>query len=314
MSHVITETPTFDPAITVPDALDPGTLRAEDVEDIAQSLANRTQAMKVVTDVAAVKNAPNTFTAAQTFAAGLTASTAAVTGALTANGGITAADGKVEITANADVSGLLRANGGIGASDGSVEIVNTLVVNAYAFINQPHLYIASDVDIVYPAPGGATDQPQRLVQLDISRAQIAAGTPVYDYSDGCWHNPPAAGIARLEIPILLPRVTLQWSFQVIWASPSGAAANVAEVWRWVRDYAASGYNAQPVGTIEGISISQSSYGTTIGEAAVQSGPVITTTFDPQVERWAVIVKLLDGSNNRFYGLRLQFWDPGARNG
>jgi hypothetical protein len=69
MSHTLTETATFDPTIVVPDGGDSGANRAGDVELIAQRLANRSRALKAVTDQAAVKNLTNTFTQANTFTA-----------------------------------------------------------------------------------------------------------------------------------------------------------------------------------------------------------------------------------------------------
>jgi hypothetical protein len=68
MSHTLTEVATFDATIVVPDGGDSGANRAGDVELIAQRLANRSRALKAVTDNAAVKNASNTFTAANHFA------------------------------------------------------------------------------------------------------------------------------------------------------------------------------------------------------------------------------------------------------
>jgi hypothetical protein len=69
MSHTLTEVATFDATIVVPDGGDSGANRAGDVELIAQRLANRSRALKAVTDNAAVKNASNTFTQPNTFSA-----------------------------------------------------------------------------------------------------------------------------------------------------------------------------------------------------------------------------------------------------
>jgi len=67
MAHTIAETPSFDLDIVVPDGTDSRADAAEKVAAIAQKLANRTQSMKLVTDVAAKKNVTNTFTAPNTF-------------------------------------------------------------------------------------------------------------------------------------------------------------------------------------------------------------------------------------------------------
>jgi len=67
MAHTIAETPSFDLNIVVPDGTDSRADAAEKVAAIAQKLANRTQSMKLVTDVAAKKDVSNTFTAPNTF-------------------------------------------------------------------------------------------------------------------------------------------------------------------------------------------------------------------------------------------------------
>jgi hypothetical protein len=79
MSHTLTEVATFDPDIVVPDGGDSGANRAGDVELIAQRLANRSRALKAVTDNAAVKNAANTFTQANTFSANIVVNADVVT-------------------------------------------------------------------------------------------------------------------------------------------------------------------------------------------------------------------------------------------
>jgi hypothetical protein len=86
MSHTLTETATFDATIVVPDGSDSGANRAGDVELIAQRLANRSRALKAITDNAAVKNVANTFTASNTFTGGLTANAVTVTGDLDVDG------------------------------------------------------------------------------------------------------------------------------------------------------------------------------------------------------------------------------------
>ncbi len=66
MPKIIIETPSFDPAITVPEGIDSRVDAAETVESIAQHLGNRTQFLKGYTDHAALTNAPNTFQGALT--------------------------------------------------------------------------------------------------------------------------------------------------------------------------------------------------------------------------------------------------------
>lgn len=75
MAHTLTEVASFDPTVTVPDGTDSRANAAEVVQGIAQVLANRSRALKTVTDNAAVKNAANTFTQPNTFTALMTAQT-----------------------------------------------------------------------------------------------------------------------------------------------------------------------------------------------------------------------------------------------
>jgi len=317
MAHVITETPVFTPTVTVPDGTDSRVNAAEVVAAIAQSLANRTRSLKAVTDFAALRNAANTFTALNTFNAGLTANAATVTGALTVNGGIKATDGTLELTstviaaADVHVTGQLRVNGVLAANDGTINVISELHADDSVYVNVPHLFLAEAVDIVHPTFGGAL-QPLRLVQVDISRARISQGAPDYDYIAGMWVV-NTGGAARLEIPILIPRGTEQWSFQVMWSAAASGETNTAEVWHWTRDYSNLGPAMMADGVMEG-SVSESVYTAVPGEAVVNAGPVITSTFAPELERYAVVVRLAGGANNRLFGLRLQFWDPGPRNG
>lgn len=317
MSYILTETPTFDADIVVPQGTDSRVNAAEVVAAIGQKLANRTSNLQQITNVAARKNVANVFTAANAFNAGVTANTATVTGQLTVNGGIKATDGTLELTSTVmatgivNVAGQLRANGGLAASDGEIEVVSELHANGSVYVNVPHLFLAEVVDIVHHTFDGEL-QPQRLVQLDISRARITQGAPEYDDIAGMWAV-NSGGMARLEIPIIIPRGTAQWSFQVIWAAASAPQANTAEVWRWSRDYSAAGVAMQDDGVMEG-SVTQGTFTAVAGEGVVNAGPVITGAFAPQNERFAVIVQMPAGTNNRLFGLRLQFWDPGPRNG
>lgn len=280
MAHELVEVATFTPTVTVPDGTDSRSNAAEVVQGIAQALANRTRALKAVTDSAAVKNQPNTFTQANTFNA------------------------------------LLRANNGIGAADGSVEIVDSLKIaggvdiTGDCWVHTPHLWLEEGVDIVYSTISPHA-QPQRLVQLDISRARITSGNPQWDDFGGFWYTTGSA--SKLEVPIILPRSTAQWSFQVVWSCDGVSGSAVAEAWRWGRDYSLTGYNAQSDGDPLG-SVTLLDYSSTTGDGFVSSGPIVTEEVDPSNSRLAVIVSLPAGANNRLYGLRVQFWDPGARNG
>lgn len=69
MSHALTEADTFTATVVVPDGTDPGSGRTDDVELLAQSLANRTNNLNLH---AARKDVSNTFTADQTVTAKLT--------------------------------------------------------------------------------------------------------------------------------------------------------------------------------------------------------------------------------------------------
>ena len=336
MPKVLIETPQWVEQITVPELTDSMDDSATVVEALTQVLADRTRMFQGTANNAALKNAANTFTQLNTFSAGLSASTAQVTGALfangtltvsgdlSANGGIRAADGTLELEsptiaeASLTVKGRLQADNGIGATDGVIEVVDMASFASSAQFNAP-VYLAPAVDITY-GPTVAT-QPQRLVQVDISRARVVEATPLYSWQRGAWDNVGSTGgaLGVLEIPVLLPRGTVQWSYQVVWGGLADFTPNNAKVYKWTRNYAAVGVTAIPVGQQVGATLTQAPPFTTNVEAGgwegvVQSGPVITTTFDPSVERWAVVVTLGESGYNRLFGLRLQFWDIGARNG
>jgi hypothetical protein len=335
MAHTLTETPVFTPTITVPDPLDSGTTRAQDVAAIAQGLANRTQHAKAVTDVAAVKNAPNTFTALQTFNNGITTTTANITqgaavgtnlnvgGLLTVNGGIQASDLSLELKGDVSVAGRLNANGGIGAAGapgGVLAIEAPIAFNQAMQVNAPHLYLGAGVDVSHGSV--AANQPQRLVHVDISRARISGdGTsakPYWSSAEGYWDNIFSTAPAVLEIPIIIPRGTLQWSYQVIW----GGTGNTAQVAKIVRDYSTAAVQAVSGAVAVGSLLTQSTPtsdtpiggGVFLRNGIMNAGPVITEPNDPSVARWVVLVTLQNLSYCRLFGLRLQFWDPGPRNG
>lgn len=328
MAYVLAETPTFDPDIVVPEGTDSRVDAAEKVAALAQKLANRTRNLQGITNNAALKNAANVFTAANVFNAGLTANAAVVTGQLTVNGGIKATDGTLELTSTVNASGAVnvsgaltvtgvtnhtgqvRVNGGLAAADGEIEVVSELHANGSVYVNVPHLFLDEGVDIVHPTFDGAV-QPQRLVQLDISRATIVSGAAAWDDLGGFWYTSGSA--AKLEVPIILPRVTEQWSFQVLWSCDGVSGSATAEVWRWSHDYSLIGYQALSDGESLGLA-TLLTYSSTPGEGIVNAGPVITDAVDPANSRLAVIVRLPAGANNRLFGLRLQFWDPGPRNG
>jgi hypothetical protein len=71
MPKIIVETPSFDPAITVPEGIDSRADAADVVEALTQHLGNRTQFLKGVTDHAARVDTTNTFQQSQTLLAQL---------------------------------------------------------------------------------------------------------------------------------------------------------------------------------------------------------------------------------------------------
>lgn len=67
MAKVITEQATFDPEVVVPEGMDSRDHAAEDVESIAQRLANRTQYLKPLADGAMLRDVDNTLNGNNTF-------------------------------------------------------------------------------------------------------------------------------------------------------------------------------------------------------------------------------------------------------
>ena len=137
MPHVITETATFTPTVTVPDGTDTMVAAAETVAAIAQALANRSRFLKAVTDDAVTKTGNNTFTGTNTFNGATTLASVTVTGGAQINGNISASDGTVNVSGALAVSGAAQAgsltvtggaqiNGNISASDGTVNVTGNL--------------------------------------------------------------------------------------------------------------------------------------------------------------------------------------------
>lgn len=79
MAKILTEIPSFDPDITVPEGTDSRADAADVVEAMAQKLANRAQYLKGFTDSAALVDAANTFTQINTFTANIVANADVVT-------------------------------------------------------------------------------------------------------------------------------------------------------------------------------------------------------------------------------------------
>jgi len=79
MAKILTESPSFDPDITVPEGTDSRADAAEVVEALTQKLTNRSAFLKTYTDHAAQVNAPNTFTQLNTFTANIVAAADVVT-------------------------------------------------------------------------------------------------------------------------------------------------------------------------------------------------------------------------------------------
>jgi hypothetical protein len=300
MAKVIIETATFTPTITVPEGTDTRSHAAEDVEAIAQGLANRTQAIKAVTDNAARRDEVNTFALANTF-----------NGQVTANAGIRAADGTVEMLGALSVAGALHPDGGLSAS-GGVNVASTLNVNAGCWVNAPHLFLLDNVDIVHSS-SAPNVQPTRQVQLDISQAMLLTGNPDYTWQEGFWLNLFDVNSARLGIPFTLPRGTEQWSFDVIWSADDPGEPNTAEAWIWPRDYGVLGVYSPPTAFSLG-SVTQTSFDAGPNNAFIDSGPVVVWENSPPDHRMGIIVTLGNGHNNKLWGVRLKFWDPGPRNG
>jgi len=322
MAHVITEVATFTPTITVPDGTDTRVDAAEKVAAIAQALANRTRSMKAVTDFAALRNAANTFTAANTFSGAVTMA------AVTINGNITASDGTVNVSGGLAVSGLTQSasltvtgdaqiNGNISASDGTVNVTGNLATAGDASggtVSTPgNLRLTNNAGEVVYSSGTV---PLRAINIPLFTGySIQNGN--YDDLFDTWGLETGGMPAVIRFPVpTLARGSIAIGLDAVWRAHAVAAANSAKLrmnaqaaWATTAGTLVDPTDPEDLITLThaaGFSSTQCTY-----SALFLPAP---HTVNNAREAYFIDVTLLDGPNNRLFGLRAFFLDPGARNG
>jgi len=330
MAHTLTEVASFDPTVTVPDGTDSRANAAEVVQGIAQALANRTQYLKPRADDAAQLSAANTFTQANTFS-----STVTVTGTTTLNGAVTAADGTVNVTgglqatgaltggslsvsgaatlSSATVNGTTTLNGNLTASDGTLEVASAIA--ATGAISTDGNLILDDItkDVVYSPSSLAI----RYVNVPLSLGRQLTSNGSYDTAFDTWGLTLSGGPAKIRFPVCgVPRGAPAIGLEAVWRAHDVAAANVAAIivnaqaaWG-----AAGGALVTPTDPVTLVTLNH-----TTGFSATQC--TRSTLFIPEIHTvnnagvaYFIDVQLFDGPNNRLFGLRFYYLDPGARNG
>lgn len=292
MAHFLTESATFTAQVRVPDGTDPGTARAADVAFMAQSLANRTRALKVVTDVAAVKNAPNTFTAVNTFNASTTFAAVTASGlTISGSGVIAAADGTVNISGNATVAGAIT--GASVHTPGPIQIT------------------AAGGDIVL------TPTAIRWVNIPLHTGRGITANANYDTLFDTWGVTGVTGPATIRFPVHgFPRAAIAIAAEAVWRAHDVAAANSLTLFGNTQDAwsESSGVLSDPVDPASIFAATQAGgFSTT---QCTKSFTFVLMPYDVNNETTAfyVDVVLPDGPNNRLFALRYGYVDPGARNG
>jgi hypothetical protein len=286
MAHTITETPTFTPSITVPDGTDPPA-RAAAITLVAQGLGDRTQALKVVTDDAARKSAPNTFTQPNTFAA-VTAASLTVSGTTTVNGNVTAADGTVNVA------------GGFAAT-GAIATDNQLILTGGTH------------DVAYAS--GA--QPGRVINIPLCDGRLISANGSYDDLFDTWGVTTGAGAAIIRFPVRgVPRGAPSLSIFAVWRAHDVSAANSATLYMNAQAAWASSGGAlvDPTDPTILITVNQT-VGFSTTQCTFSAGFIPALhTVNNGAEAFYVDVTLPDGPHNRLFALAVFFTDPGARNG
>lgn len=198
------------------------------------------------------------------------------------------------------------------ARTGGPIIVNaSAAINGALMVNDAHLYLDADVDIVHPGP--AASQPTRYVCLDISRGKQWTGSlGTYEDGNGRWVTTPSGGTATVEFPLEVHRATLRVYVHVVWEAQTLGEENKITLIRWPREFI-TGVSLTPPGPWEAI-------GTALVQGSMPSAAAACETkywdydFDPTLERYAFVLEMADGTRNRVYAVRYGFADPGPRNG
>jgi cytoskeletal protein CcmA (bactofilin family) len=328
MPHVITETATFTPTVSVPDGTDTMVAAAETVAAIAQALANRSRFLKAVTDDAVTKTGNNTFTGTNTFNGATTLASVTVTGGAQINGNISASDGTVNVSGGLAVSGAAQAgslavtggaqiNGNISASDGTVNVTGNLATAGDAsgatLTSAGNVRLSSNAgDVVYTSGS----PPLRAVNIPLFTGKdISNGT--YDDLFDTWGvavgGSPA--VIRFAVPPV-PRGSTAIGLEAVWRAHDVAAANAAtlrmnaqEAWGTTAGDLVDPTDPEDLLTVTqvaGFSTTQCTFSTVFLPAL--------HTVNNAAEAFFIDVTLMDGPNNRLFGLRAFFLDPGARNG
>ena len=283
MAHFLTETATFTAQVRVPDGTDPGTARAADVAFMAQALANRTRALKVVTDQAAVKNASNTFTGTNSFAA-VNATSLVVSGTTTLNGTVNAADGTINVTGNVALTAQL-STANILLTDANSEIV--LGAGVIRYVNIPlcdglALNSNADYDEVFDMwrVTAATGAPTIRFQVrGVPRGAAAIGAEAVWIGDSGTPN----------------SVTIRYNQQAAWAAAAGALV------------------APTLPTTLSTLTQSDGFSTTQCTKTVVFIPDLLTIDNSRQAFW-LDVELGNSIDNRLHAVRFLYLDPGPRNG
>ena len=323
MAHVITETPTFTATITVPDGTDTMVDAAEKVAAIAQGLGDRCQYLKARADDAAQRGSANTFTAANTFSAATTMA------AVQINGNISASDGTVNVSGNLAVAsavqsgslavtGAAQINGNISASDGTVNVTGNLAtagdVSGSSLTTSGDVILSNNAkDVVY----SSSSLPLRPVNIPLVLGERISANGSYDTAFDTWGLTAGAGAAVIRFPVpVMPRGAAAIGLEAIWRAHDVAASNSATL----RVNAQFGWGMTPGDLVlptepgDIITLTQvAGYSTTLCTLSTLLLPALHTV-DNAGEAYFIDVTLLDGPNNRLFGLRVYFLDPGARNG
>jgi hypothetical protein len=331
MSHVITEVATFTPTVTVPDGVDTMVAAAETVAAIAQALANRTRALKAVTDVAARTNVTNDFTAAQIFSGGVLGGLIA-TLTVTGGTGIQASSGNVRANTG-DVIALL---GNIQASAGNV-LALLGVVRGKTVESLDNMTVGSDGTGNLTVNGTVTAAGNLVVgTIPVPAAITATGffcrvssdyqysgtaptrkpvkSAIYAKTDGNASWDPtskviifsAAGTGLAAIPLHVPHGSTLSALRVMCRQFNAAVPLAFTLRKRITDWAGVATSDVPIGSV----------GQVMGGAGVTA--IFTHVFTPFVadnynETYYLLAECAASGGDSFvYGIEQSFLDPGPR--
>jgi len=319
MAHVITEVATFTPTITVPDGVDTMVDAAEVVTAIAQGLANRSRALKAVTDVAARTNIANNFTALQVFSAGLTVSAgafqslAATVTTLNASGAVAFANtlavtgvttvgalhvlGTSQLDNNLNITGSLAATaqvqGATVVSTGTVTAATTITATA------GNLRLQNNTRIVeYISPSFV----ERVVPIAEGISRDAANTEL----DADYWEQTGGGVGLIDFPIRTPDGAVLSQARMISFAP--ASANQLSLFGRSIDWNTTPQTPPSFGSNIVTTVST----THATDAVITTVTIPSVPVDNLTEEFKLTV-LLGATGNRLYALRLIYADPGLTN-